>query len=388
MARSISYQWGRISQCQSTVREEERLTTDLIIVVTDPGTPASGGALILTQPRIGAYAILRALRNGEISLPIASGPLVLAEGSNVFDGGPQFVDTPAGVIQSIQVAEEADAPQGRVYRVTVVTSLHADRSSFQPPSVQYSMQSGSVGVSAFRVNTADAELLFPDDEGWTQIGTSLLYKMTGANWYAESEGLNASATITGTPVSRDSAGTEVGTDRPEGDIGGQYVDWSGKPVEFPLAITTHTISVVRNAPFLDLSGTAPDVDYDYGDQTTIQNQQGFIGARNTADMFRTGDVGRLMLKSIDMQPLGSESQRVTYTFVEHPWRHALQVPRQVFGSGFFAMKYLDDPRLIQHTVGVYWQQNHTFGADFASAGVLFTDAELRVVSELYHDANP
>jgi len=388
MARSIEYQWGRISQCQGTVREEERLTTDLVIVVTDPGTPASSGTTIYTQARLGAYSILRALRNGEIQKPLSSGPLVLAEGSNVFDGGSVVIDPPAGVIQSIQVSEEADAPQGRVYRVTVVTSLHSDRSSLQPPSVAYSMQAGSVSVGAFRVDTDDAPLLFPGDEGWTQIGTSLLYKMTAANWYAESEGLNATATVVGTPISRDSSGTEVGTDRPEGDIGGQYVDWSGKPVEFPLAITTHTVSVVRNAPFVDLSGTTPDATIDYGDQTAIQNAQGFIGTRNINDLFRQGDAGRIMLKSIDMQPLGAESQRVTMTFVEHPWRHALQVPRQVFGSGFFAMKYLGDPRLIQHTVGVYWQQNHTFGADFASAGVLFNDAELRIISELYADANP
>ena len=388
MARSIAYQWGRISRAQSTIREEEQCTTDLIIIVTDPWTPAGSGTEILTQTRIGAYAILRALRHGEISAPINSGPLVVAEGSNVFDGAAADIDLPSGVVQSIEITEEADAPQGRVYRVTVTTTLHSDRSSFQPPSVQYSMQAGSVSVGAFRVNNDSNPLKFPADEGWTQIGSSLLYKMTAANWYASAQGLNAAATVTGNPISRDSSGTEVGTDRPEGDIGGEYVDWSGKPVEFPLAVTTHTISVVRDAPFVELTGTTPDTAYEYGNQTTIQNQQGFIGARNTTDLFRTGDAGRIMLKSIDMQPLGSESQRVTYTLVEHPWRHALQVPRQVFGSGFFAMKYLGDPRLIQHTVGVYWQQNHQYGADFAGAGVLFSDAELRVVSQLYNDANP
>ncbi len=388
MARSISYQWGRVSRAQSTIREEEQITTDLVIVVTDPATPAASGSEILTQSRIGAYAILRALRNAEIQAPISSGPLVVAEGSVVYDGGAVSIDLPPGIVQSIEVTEEAEAPQGRVYRVTVTTSLHTDRSSLQPSSVQYSMQAGSVSVGAFRVNSSDNPLLVPTDEGWTQIGSSLLYKMTAGNWYSTAEGLNASATVTGDPVSRDSAGTEVGTERPEGDIGGEYADWSGKPVEFPLAITTHTVSVVRNAPFLSLTGSGPAASYDHGDQTTIQNQQGFIGARNTADMFRTGDAGRIMLKSIDMQPLGAESQRVTYTLIEHPWRHALQVPRQVFGSGFFAMKYLGDPRLIQHTVGVYWQQNHQFGADFASDGVLFTEGELRVISELYDNANP
>ena len=388
MARSIAYQWGRVSRVQSTIREEEQITTDLVIVVTDPATPAGSGTTILTQARIGAPAILRALRSGEISAPINSGPLVVAEGSNVFDGAVVSIDKPGGVVQSIDVAEEADAPQGRVYRVTVTTSLHSDRTGFQPPSVQYSMQAGSVAVGAFRINSDSNPLLLPTDEGWTQIGSTFLYKLTPGNWYDSAQGLKASATVTGDPVSRNAAGTEVGTDRPEGDIGGEYADWSGKPVEFPLAITTHTISVVRNAPYVDLSGTTPTVAYDYGNQTTIQNQQGFIGARNTADLFRTGDAGRIMLKSIDMQPLGAESQRVTYTLVEHPWRHALQVPRQVFGSGFFAMKYLGDPRLIQHTVGVYWQQNHQYGADFAGAGVLFSDAELRVVSQLYNDANP
>ena len=388
MARTITYQWGRVSRAQGTIREEEQITTDLIILVEDPSTPAGSGTQIYTKPRIGAGAILQALRDGEIAAPINSGPLVVAEGSNVFDGASVSIDKPGGVVQSIEITEEADAPQGRVYRVTVTTSVHTDRTQFQPASVQYSMQAGSVTVGAFRVNNDSNKLKFPDDEGWTQIGSTLLYKMTAANWYDSARGLNAAATVTGDPVSRDSSGTEVGTERPEGDIGGEYVDWSGKPVEFPLAVTTHTVAVVRNAPYVDLSGTTPTAAYDHGNQTTIQNQQGFIGARNINDMFRTGDTGRIMLKSIDMQPLGAESQRVTYTFIEHPWRHALQVPRQVFGSGFFAMKYLGDPRLIQHTVGVYWQQNHQYGADFALAGVLFGDAELRIISELYDNANP
>lgn len=388
MARSFSYQWGRTNRITTTRNDEERLSTDLVIVVTDPGTPAGSGTQIYTRAKIDTGSLLTALRNGELSAPLASGPLVVAEGSNVLDGqGTAPINLPAGVVASISIVEESNAAQGRVYRVTVVTSVHADRSSLQPASVTYSMQANSVSVQAFRADSEDDRLLLPTSEGWTQVGSTLIYKITASNWYSAAQGLNATATVTGDPVQRNSSGTEVGTDRPAGDIGGIYVDWSGKPIQFPLAVTTHTISVVRNAPFLSLSGTTPDTCIDYGDQTTIQSHQAFIGKRNVGDFFRTGDAGRLMLKSISMQPLGQESQRVTYTFMEHPWSHAIQVPRQTFGSGFFAMKYLGDPRLIQHTIGVYWQQPNQYGANFQDAGVVFTDAELRMISELYDSEN-
>lgn len=388
MARSFSYQWGRTNRISSTRNDEEQLQTDLVIVVTDPGTPAGSGTQIYTRTRIDAGSMLTALRNGELQEPLSSGPLVVAEGSNVVDGGGEAINLPDGVVGSIEITEEPNAQQGRVYRVTVTTSLHADRSSFQPASVKYAMQANSVAVQAFRADSEDDPLLIPTDEGWTQIGTTSLYKITAANWYDYAQGMNPTASVTGDPIQRNSSGTEVATDRPAGDIGGIYVDWSGKPIQFPLAVTTHTITVVRNAPFLNLGPAAtPTTCIDYGDQTTIQNHQGFIGKRNVGDFFRTGDAGRIMLKSISMQPLGQESQSVTYTFVEHPWSHAVQVPRQTFGSGFFAMKYLGDPRLIQHTIGVYWQQPHQYGANFQDAGVVFTDAELRLISELYDSQN-
>ncbi len=388
MARSFEYQWGRTNQAVGNRNDEERFTSDLIIVVTDPTTAAGSGTAIYTLPRIDSGAILTALRAGELSAPINSGPLVIAEGSNVFDGqSSRPINLPAGVVANIDVQEDSSATQGRVYRVRVTTSVHADRSSLQPASVTYSMQAGSVNVQAFRGDSDATPLLFPTDEDWTQVGSTLIYKIDGSRWYSSSHGMNASSTVTGDPIQRNSSGAEVGTDRPAGDIGGIYLDWSGKPIQFPLAVTTHTISVVRNAPLVQLSGTAPSTCIDYGDQTTIQSHQGFIGKRNVGDLFRTGDKGRLMLKSVSMQPMGAESQRVTYTFVEHPWSHAVQVPRQTFGSGFFAMKYLGDPRLIQHTIGVYWQQAHQYGANFQTAGVVFTDAELRLISELYDSAN-
>lgn len=388
-ARSITYRWGRTNRVQSTRNGEEQLATDLVITIENPQAPASSGSNIYTTSKLDANAVLIALRAGELSAPVNSGPLVIAEGSNVFDGASNVpIGIPAGVVGGIQIEEERDAPQGRIYRVTVTTALHADRSSLQPASVTYSMQAGAVEVQAFRVDSEDTALLKPTDEGWAQIGSTLLYKITPGAWYDSSVGMNAAATVTGDPVQRDASGAEVGTARPAGDIGGQYVDWSGKPIQFPLAVTTHTVAVVRDAPYLALTGTTPSTAYDHGDQTTIQSHQAFVGKRNTEDLFRTGDKGRLMLKAVSMEPLGTESQRVTYTFVEHPWSHAIQVPRQTFGSGFFAMKYLGDPRLIQHTVGVYWQQPHQYGANFASAGVVFTAAELRVISELYDDANP
>lgn len=388
MARSFSYQWGRINRLTSSRADEEQITADLVITVTDPHTPAGSGTNAYTVARLDTGVILNALRTGEFVAPLSSGPLVVAEGSNVFDGAAKPINLPAGIVSSIEITEEANAIQGTVYRVSVTTAVHSDRTSLQPPSASYQMQSAAVQVQAFRINSNTNPLLFPTDENWTQIGSTLLYEITPTRWYDSSFGMGASATVTGDPIQRDSSGTEVGTDRPPGDIGGEYVDWSGKPIQFSLPVTTHTINVVRNAPFLELSGTTPSAAYDFGDQSTIQNQQGFVGCRNISDLFRTGDTGRIMLRSINMAPLGSESYRVTYVFVEHPWRHAIQVPRQTFGSGFFAMKYLGDPRLIQHQIGVYWQQPNQFGADFAAAGVLFTDAELRFVSELYDTNNP
>ena len=88
----------------------------------------------------------------------------------------------------------------------------------------------------------------------------------------------------------------------------------------------------------------------YGDPITQM-----IGTRNAAD-FLGYERGSVLFDTFDRQRLDGEQTVARFGFLWHPWRHAVQIPRQTWGTNFGAQNYEGDPRQIMHTRGVYWKQ--------------------------------
>ena len=188
---------------------------------------------------------------------------------------------------------------------------------------------------------------------WTADGSTGYYDADVTLW----DGSSGSSTLNSSAGSVDANGAESTDYRPAGDIGGDPIDWNGNPIATGLAITRIEVEVLRWGPYIDSSGN-------YAlDDDTLETQRGGVGARNQEEFcgFAQGEV---LYEGVVRNPLDSEWYVARYSFLVHPWKHAVQVPRPTFGTSIGAMSYEGDPRSIRHYRGVYWQQAYLRGYDF------------------------
>lgn len=194
--------------------------------------------------------------------------------------------------------------------------------------------------------------IIPTDS-WTADGTTGYYDADVTLW----DGSSASATLNASAGSVDANGAESSDYRPEGDIGGDPIDWNGNPIAVGLAVTRIEVEVLRWGPYIDTSGS-------YAlDDDSLETQLGGVGARNQLE-FCGFPQGEVLYEGVQRSPLDAEWYVARYTFLAHPWKHAIQVPRPTFGTSIGAMSYEGDPRSIRHYRGVYWQQPYLRGYDF------------------------
>ena len=197
---------------------------------------------------------------------------------------------------------------------------------------------------------------------WTIDGTGPYYDADDGIWSGATTSTPPLNTSSGTV---DADGAESSDYRPAGDIGGDKVDWNGNPIAAGLAVTRITVEVLRWGPYIDTSGN-----YTLDDQQLAEQVVG-VGARNQATFcgFAQGEV---LYVGCSRSPLDAEWYTARFEFLQHPYKHAVQVPRPTFGTSIGAMSYEGDPRSIRHYRGVYWQQPYLRGTDFND---LFTTDE-------------
>jgi len=203
---------------------------------------------------------------------------------------------------------------------------------------------------------------------WVADGATGYYDADVTLW----DGSSGSSTLNALAGSVDANGAESSTYRPAGDIGGDPIDWNGNPIAVGLPVTRIEVEVLRWGPYIDSSGGyAMDSD-------SLETQQLGVGARNQA-LFCTFPQGNVLYEGVQRSPLDAEWYVARYSFLAHPWKHAIQVPRPTFGTSIGAMSYEGDPRSIRHYRGVYWQQAYLRGYDFND---LFTADEQAALAVL------
>lgn len=189
---------------------------------------------------------------------------------------------------------------------------------------------------------------------WTIDGTGPYYDADDGIWSGATTSTPPLNTSAG---SVDADGAESADYRPAGDIGGDKVDWNGNPIAAGLPVTRITVEVLRWGPYIDTSGS-----YTLDDQS-LDSQIVGVGTRNQA-AFCGFAQGEVMYMGVSRSPLDAEWYTARFEFLQHPYKHAIQVPRPTFGTSIGAMSYEGDPRSIRHYRGVYWQQPYLRGTDF------------------------
>ena len=153
------------------------------------------------------------------------------------------------------------------------------------------------------------------------------------------------------------AAPDDGTYRPAGDIGGTPIDWNGNPQNILIPIMRVEIDFMRRGGSINTSGTFTE------DALPFSVLTNYLGKRNSLP-FLGFATGSLLFDGLNRSRLDGEWTMCTASFLWHPWRHAIQVPRPTFGTKAGTLKYEEDPRNIQHTRSVYWMQPYLQGKDF------------------------
>jgi len=249
------------------------------------------------------------------------------DGANLrIDGryaGPSGTTVASGIwilsSMTVERLDDTNAQSDVVWIFRVRLEL-ADTASGDEPFVQTTTQASAVNVSAFRVNpTVPTDMTTPASDEYLASNNTIWHGTT--------------------------------------DIGGVKVDWSGQPIQYALPIRTTSMTIYRPAPIWTTTGTR-----DVGAITQVTNDSALIGYRNSEDMGWIGDVGEVLLASVQSAPSGNGLYAITYQFRWHPWKHAIEVPYTIGGQ--FAPTQNTDNVTRSHNTNIWWSQPHLLGADF------------------------
>ena len=190
-------------------------------------------------------------------------------------------------------------------------------------------------------------------------GTSTSSEFTDSEWVNNVYLQAASGTV---PTA---ASPDDGTYRPQGDIGGEFLDWNGNPISIILPTVSVSVEVLRRGAYFSVLGAV------VADTFKPHQAAVYVGKRNNVDFAGFG-LGQLLCTGIERKVLDGEWTSVIFKCTAHPYRHAYQIPRPTFMTTMGTMTYQGDPRSIGHTRGVYWKQPYLEGVDFAQ---FFTTSE-------------
>tara|TARA_R100000654_G_scaffold762_4_gene2942 strand:+ start:662 stop:1795 length:1134 start_codon:yes stop_codon:yes gene_type:complete len=287
-------------------------------------------------------------------------------GINARPGRPLAVD--ATTIDMDLIVRSIDCTLGDQGGLDVVISCtRYDWKTVSDSPVRIMIQPQIQTVAAFRMNPVvpDFSSLQPQqipvaevsDEAWAGVFAGAFDSTFGLLGGSGSEPTAEAPEGTGNPY------------RPEGDIGGTPVDSNGTPMQLALPVVRIEIEVFRRGGY-----TKPDNTYEVDEMRPLQGSSHgdpvsqMIGKRNAAP-FLGYEIGSVLFDSFDRQRLDGEQTIARCGFLWHPWRHAVQIPRQTWGTNFGAQSYEGDPRQIMHMRGVYWKQPYMQTlVDFNSLG--------------------
>lgn len=273
-------------------------------------------------------------------------------------GRPLVVDTTIlDADLTVRTVDVAAVESGGLELSIGCTRYNWDQVGVGDPAVRVLTTPYTQNIQVFRtsprlpvMSTAADEF---DDDKWAGVGST---------------GLNA---VSGTAPTAADPNT---TYRPAGDIGGTPIDWNGNPTSILLPMMRIEVEVFRRGGWINVAGTGQP------DQLRPQQLLDYIGKRNNA-VFCGFAVGTLLFDAVNRSRLDGEWTSCTFSFIYHPWRHAVQVPRPTFGTDAGTLAYEGDPRGIQHMRGVYWKQPYLEGANFNDTPTMFTTTEQTLISE-------
>ena len=253
----------------------------------------------------------------------------------IFDGAQLAVDAvyvgPTGTFNppgswvlktlNIKRIDDTNTNSDVVWLFEVVCELADLTYEGQFPFVDVSVSVTSTNVSAWRV-----EPNVPVDV-WTSIGT------VDATWHS----------IT--------------------DIGGIKVDWSGQPIQYPLPVTTYTVSIIRPAPhWVGINNRSA------GALDSFAAIRQYVGYRNTEPMGYMGEAGEVMFMGVNTSPVGNGLYQLSYQFKHSPWKHAIQVPYVIGGQYLKSVNANNGTRT--HNDQVWWSQPHLQGENLKDPAIL------------------
>ena len=239
--------------------------------------------------------------------------------------GPTGTFSPFGswVLKALNVKRIDDTNTGSdvVWQFDVVCELADLPYETLFPFVDVAVSVTSTNVSAWRVEPS-----VPTDN-WTSIAT------VDATWHSVT------------------------------DIGGIKVDWSGQPIQYPLPVTTYTVSIIRAAPYW-INGTTRSA----GALVSFPNIRQYVGYRNTEPMGYMGAAGEVMFMGANTSPVGNGLYQLSYQFKQSPWKHAIQVPYVIGGQYLKSVNANNGTRT--HNDQIWWSQPHLQGENFKDFAVL------------------